>query len=313
MAGKLTPRKISARNPVCRLCGNANETRHMLRIFSKSGKEKDLCFKVQKTCGIQITEDDTDSKVICRKCEAFVYKIYDFIQRGQAIQTQVQQTEYSVKRCVDLSPSSQQTTKRVPSAARTSARQLSFATAPADETPVRVLLPKPTEGMTCSPLPDDETLLNDSQQQKLMSAVKSKYPTVVAEIVKEYCPSILGAIKKTITDEINASCRSLCKRSGGSVLYGNHYESLRDFEFLTIWAELEAKNPFLIEVMNSISGINCGIENMKHELKVKYMYSFLYSVLMNERWHELNLLKRINTVLIIEGGCTKQVCSILLM
>ena len=248
MAGKLTPRKISARNPVCRLCGNANETQHMLRIFSKSGKEKDLCFKVQKTCCIQITEDDTDSKVICRTCEAFVYKMYDFIQRGQAIQTQVEQTEYSVKRCVDLSPSSQQTTKRVPSAARTSARQLSFATAPADETPVRVLLPKPTAGMTCSLLPDAEMFLNDSQQQKLMSAVKSKYPTVVAEIVK-YCPSILASIKK-----INASCRSLCKRSGGSVLYGNHYESLRDFEFLTIWAELEAKNPFLIEVMNSISG-----------------------------------------------------------
>jgi len=187
--------------------------------------------------------------------------MYDFIQRGQAIQTQVEQTEYSVKRCVNLSPSSQQTTKRVPSAARTSrtartsARQLSFATAPADETQVRVLLPKPTAGMTCSPLPDAETLLNDSEQQKLMSAVKSKYPTVVAEIVKEYCPSILASIKKTITDEINASCRSLCKRSGGSVLYGNHYESLTDLEFLTIWAELEAKNPFLIEVMNSISGI----------------------------------------------------------
>ena len=64
MAGKLTPRKISARNPVCRLCGNVNETRHMLRIFNKSGKEKDLCFKMQKTCGIQITEDDTDSKVM---------------------------------------------------------------------------------------------------------------------------------------------------------------------------------------------------------------------------------------------------------
>ena len=222
--------------------------------------------------------------------------MYDFIQRGQAIQTQV-------------SPSSQQTTKRVPSAARTSARQLSFATAPADETPVRVLLPKPTKGMTCSPLPDAEMLLNDSQQQKLMSAVKSKYPTVVAEIVKEYCPSILAAIKKTITDKINASCRSLCKRFGGSVLYGNHYESLRDFKFLTIWAELKAKNP--IEVINSISGINCGIENMKHELRVKY--SFLYLVLMNERWHELNLLKRINTILIIEGGCTKQVCSILFM
>jgi len=40
-------------------------------------------------------------------------------------------------------------------------------------------------------------------------------------------------------------------------------------------------------------------------------YSFLYSILMNERWHELNLVKRVNTVLIIEGGCTKKVSNII--
>ena len=30
-------------------------------------------------------------------------------------------------------------------------------------------------------------------------------------------------------------------------------------------------------------------------------------MLMSERWHELNLVKRVNTVLIIESECTKQV------
>ena len=48
-----TPTKISARNPVCRLCGGSNECRYMLRIFSKADLSKDLCSKVYKSCGIR--------------------------------------------------------------------------------------------------------------------------------------------------------------------------------------------------------------------------------------------------------------------
>ena len=46
-----TPTKISARNPVCRLCGGSYESRYMLRIFSKAGSTKDLCSKVKKRVG----------------------------------------------------------------------------------------------------------------------------------------------------------------------------------------------------------------------------------------------------------------------
>ena len=73
-----TPTKISARNPVCRLCGGSYESRYMLRIFSKAGSTKDLCSKVKKTCGIKISEDDTRSArstVVCRTCVAFVEKM----------------------------------------------------------------------------------------------------------------------------------------------------------------------------------------------------------------------------------------------
>lgn len=62
-------------------------------------------------------------------------------------------------------------------------------------------------------------------------------------------------------------------------------------------------------MMNSVTGNECSIEDTKHGLQVKYC--FLYSVLMKERWHELNLLKRVNTILVIEGGCTKHVISML--
>ena len=66
-----TPTKISARNPVCRLCGGSHESRYMLPIFSKAGLSKALCSKVYKTCGIKISEGDTRSAVkwryICRQ------------------------------------------------------------------------------------------------------------------------------------------------------------------------------------------------------------------------------------------------------
>ena len=41
-----TSTKISARNPVCRLCGGSHESRYMLRIFRKAGLSKDLYAKV---------------------------------------------------------------------------------------------------------------------------------------------------------------------------------------------------------------------------------------------------------------------------
>ena len=117
---------------------------------------------------------------------------------------------------------------------------------------------------------------------------------------------MLAALKLAITDEIATACQSLCRRSDGSVLYSsrNSYESLRDVDFDRVWTEIETNVPYLIEIMNAVSGKNTGIEGTTHDLRVKF--SFLYAVLMSERWHELSLLKRVDTILIIEGGCTKK-------
>lgn len=127
----------------------------------------------------------------------------------------------------------------------------------------------------------------------------------MADIIKKHCPSVLSALKMAIVEEINSACKNLCKRSDGSVLYGNSYENLKEFDFENVWNEMETNIPFVIDIMIAVSGKGGSIEDVKNELRVKF--SFLYSVLMNERWHELSLLKRVNTILIIEGGCTKQV------
>lgn len=45
------------------------------------------------------------------------------------------------------------------------------------------------------------------------------------------------------------------------------------------------------------------IEDTRQDARVEY--SLMYSVLMNESWHEINLVKRVNTALVYESGCTK--------
>jgi len=140
----------------------------------------------------------------------------------------------------------------------------------------------------------------------IVCAVNGKDASVLATILEEHCAYVVDASLKLPLKDISSSCSNLCKRSGGSVLYVNNYESLKNFSFDSIWKAFTANFPFVVELMNVIIGNDSScIEDTNRELSVKY--SFLYSTLTSERWHELNLVKRVNTVLVIEGRCTKQV------
>ena len=110
-----TPTKISARNPVRRLCGGSQESRYVLWIFSKAGSSKDLCSQVYKSCGIKISEDDTRLAVLCRSCVTFVDKMDQFIRTAQSVDSTPSylNSKYSVKRYVQLSPTSHQPSKRL--------------------------------------------------------------------------------------------------------------------------------------------------------------------------------------------------------
>ena len=55
-------------------------------------------------------------------------------------------------------------------------------------------------------------------------------------------------------------------------------------------------HPFLIDMLNAMTGKEIDIKNTTDELKVKYC--FIYSIIMNIRWHELSLFQRVNTVLL---------------
>ena len=204
---------------------------------------------------------------------------------------------YSVKRCLELSPSVKPLSKRFSVSTDQEPTRLvkkTLFTSKTTSTPSETTRPFIQES--------HESMLNEDQKQKIIRATESKQPVVLAHIIKEHCPVVLELLKKSITDDVSSSCKNLCKRSNGSVLFGTKYQCLLEFDFDLLWNEMTTNIPFLVDIFKAVSGKN-GITESATRVK----YGFVYSVLMNERWHELSLMKRVNIVLVIEGGCTKQV------
>ena len=108
------------------------------------------------------------------------------------------------------------------------------------------------------------------------------------------------AIKSLIANHIGESCKKLCIKTNGSILYNTDYDSMAEFDFRMLFNEIKTHNPFLIDILNSVSGQHTSISETPLHLQVKY--GFIYSILMNTRWHALSLLQRVNTVLMIDGG-----------
>ena len=130
----------------------------------------------------------------------------------------------SVKRWVELSPSVVPPSKRLSVSADQEASRLVTSkkmlfTCKTISTPSETTLSFIQESY--------EPMLNEGQQQKIIRAAESKQPVVLAHIIKEHCPVVLASLKESIMDDVSSSCKSLCKRSDGSVLFGTIYESLK--------------------------------------------------------------------------------------
>ena len=255
-------------------------------------------------------EANSSSKLICRNCEAFISKMVDFRKKCQSMQV-VEEVSCSEKRCVDISPSSKQPAKRSAQYEQvkqcTVAKTLIFQSqgSGAPPTPTQFIVPMPEEKNNRQhPFEIDDLSLTENQKRKIIVAANTKQPFVVAGTIPKECPGMLSSVKLSIANELKSACQSLCKRSGGSELYDKNYNSMQEFDFEKLWREMKANVPFIVDIFNAVSG-NTSTEDIKDGLKVKYC--FLYSILMHERWNELNLLKCVNTILAIEGGCTKQV------
>ena len=78
---KVSIRKVSVSQGLCRLCGGLNNTRHLSNVIYASGKQKNLAKKVSESCGILIDEADSLPKTLSRKCLTFVESVCEFKER----------------------------------------------------------------------------------------------------------------------------------------------------------------------------------------------------------------------------------------
>ena len=207
---------------------------------------------IRKTCGINISEDDEGSKVICRQCVAFVNKMNEFINKTQSMQQRPLCDKLSVKRCIEHSPS-QHLPKRLQQRNRamtgSAAKQLfgtmsereyeETDTKPREETVQQaILLPKATSEAECAFI---QPLLTERQKKMITQALRSGDVVVLAAILKKHCASVMNEIEKLLCDDVRKSCEKLCNRSeASSVLYGKDYESLSDFHFNKVWDGIES-------------------------------------------------------------------------
>ena len=61
---------------LCRLCGSAEKG--LIKIYTKIGPEKLLGLKITKARGIDLHQNQLLSSSICRNCELFVNKMWNF-------------------------------------------------------------------------------------------------------------------------------------------------------------------------------------------------------------------------------------------
>ena len=314
---KIYPRKGTQNQSECRLCMKLSDNNYLIKILSKIGKSKGLCEKIKRTCGINIEETDFLPKVICRNCDKFIEKISNFHKTCQQTQFELRQN-VSVKR-MHLSPGIK-TTKRHDASYETSEhreaqskKRLPFGITPLKELNVNntsnyhTQLPQnfvAIQPIGCDTNVQDENRIPTINYHKIGIALKTMQPAVIANAVLE-TPSIEAEVKKSLLQKLETSCKNICKRKGKiSVLLDTSFTGIAEFKLEKLWKEM-LEHPFLIDMLNAVSGMKEA--NYPDELRLKYC--FLYSTLMNIRWHELSLFQRINTVLLIEGGCSKQVCT----
>ena len=117
----------------------------------------------------------------------------------------------------------------------------------------------------------------------------------------QVAPLSADATLENLLIGLDNSCMMLCNRKTPSTLYEKDFEHLKTFSIQPIWDEMK-KHPLLIDVLKTVSGSTGKIEQ---PLKLKF--TLIYSILMQQRWHELSLFQRVNTVQVIKGKCSKEV------
>lgn len=127
------------------------------------------------------------------------------------------------------------------------------------------------------------------------------------EIAKEALKvrSIKGAIKLQLQNELNNQCQSLCVRTLGepSVLKDSSVEALESVKCGKIMREMKERAPDVLDFFSTVATPRLK-NNVDDQVACICM---VYSMMMNQRWQELSLVRKIATVILGVGRKSKKV------
>jgi hypothetical protein len=114
-------------------------------------------------------------------------------------------------------------------------------------------------------------------------------------------PSLKKQVTYKLLQEIDEDCKKLCAKKDGSILREKKYPDMIEFEWSFLLGEMSKRCPFLRAVL--VTAAKCANKNRNHVPPI----CLCYSILLQQRNRDLNLVQRINTVLLSEGKAKKQV------
>ena len=305
---------------LCRLCDKEVLSKHLSQVFSKAGINKSIQKKIFTTTGVIIAKHDVWSQSVCRGCVAFVEKMWEFREKCEKNETELRK-KCSVKR-LPQSPLVKEN-KFVFLENETLQSDITNSSKQHYITPINTTNNITTKNITPVNITKQNISHNIYKNQNITQTqikilpkinfnISSSNNTISnAPFSNNTCTkestNLISNENRTLQDTLNdlwKSCDKLAKRKNSSLLLNHSYEGLRDFNFVELWEEIQINHPLFINVMKVMCIKNIQ-DDISEEIKIKIC--FIYSILMQTRWHELSLLQRTNTVLLIEGGCSKKV------
>ena len=100
---------------------------------------------------------------------------------------------------------------------------------------------------------------------------------------------------------LDKACTKLCVKKGGSILRNKTYPGMIEFEWDLLLREMSDRCPFLRDVLVTVA--KCANKSRNHIPPI----CLCYAILLQQRNRDLNLVQRINTILLSEGNAKKQV------
>jgi hypothetical protein len=111
-----------------------------------------------------------------------------------------------------------------------------------------------------------------------------------------------------LLNEIKQQCKKLRARSSPSVLRKTGFSGMTEFDWQKLISEMSTKCPLLLDVI--LAAMNHAPTEATIDIAPRI--GMCYAIMMQARNHELSLVQRMNTILLVEGNARKKVIILII-